>query len=304
MSQRNLPLAPGGGHDESPLLSAGSGPMEPTAGAGKPDVPRVWRTSAAAEEVRGLKASAQIANRLRVQIVRGEVLPGEMFPSEKTLMAHYQVSRPTLREAFRILESDGLITVVMGARGGAQAKLPDLSVAARHIGLYLQLQGATLSDVLEARAEYEPICARLLAERCTPEGLAALRTSADRQQEAIGHGIESEHGYVQWVDAAGEFHDLIADHCGNKTLAAQARALRDVFDAHRRIGIRQRREAPEWHGSPDFTGNVVAACRKLIELVRAGAGSSAEEHWRAHLRYVADHVLRSRDGDAVISLFE
>src|SRR5215218_6683547 len=114
--------------------------------------------------VRAPKTAELIATHIRRQIVRGELKEGDTLPPEVRLMEQFGVSRPTLREAFRILETESLISVRRGSRGGAQVMAPDLSVAARYVGLLLQLQGATIVDVYEARMVLEPVCARLLAE--------------------------------------------------------------------------------------------------------------------------------------------
>src|SRR5215469_13170744 len=88
--------------------------------------------------VRAPKTSELIAAQLRRQIVRGAVKPGEKLPPETRLMEQFGVSRPTIREAFRILETERLITVRPGSRGGAQVVAPDPTVAARYVGLLLQ----------------------------------------------------------------------------------------------------------------------------------------------------------------------
>src|SRR5882724_6891973 len=124
--------------------------------------------------VRAPKTGELIATRLRRQIVRGELKPGETLPAEGQLMEQYGVSRPTLREAFRILEAETLISVRRGSRGGARVVAPDASVAARYVGLLLQIQGATINDVYEARMISEPPCARLLALHRTDEDLEKL----------------------------------------------------------------------------------------------------------------------------------
>ena len=101
--------------------------------------------------VRAPKTAELIATHLRRQIVRGDLTPGETLPPEHQLMEQYGVSRPTLREAFRILEAETLINVRRGVRGGARVLAPDASVAARTIGVLLQMQGTTIDDVYEAR---------------------------------------------------------------------------------------------------------------------------------------------------------
>ena len=105
--------------------------------------------------VRAPKTAELIATLYRRQIVRSELRPGDTLPSEQQLMEQFGVSRPTLREAFRILEAEDLISVKRGSRGGARVTQPSLSVAARYVGLLLQVQGTTIADVYEARMVLE-----------------------------------------------------------------------------------------------------------------------------------------------------
>lgn len=252
--------------------------------------------------VRAPKAAAQIADRLRGQIVRGEFPPGEMLPSEKHMVVELGVSRPTLREAFRILESEGLITVLTGARGGPQVRLPDLSVASRHIGLYLQTRGTTLEDLMEAREEFESCCVRLLAQRCTREGLAEFNVCIEEQHRVWDNGIETSADFARWVYLTGEMHDLIARHCGNKTLEAQAKSLGEVLDAHRSLSLRLR-ENPEAYADMSYIPKTIADYERLVRLVEKRDAAGAEKFWRSHLRKAAEIVYRNRERDSTISLF-
>src|SRR5438445_51107 len=112
-----------------------------------------------ARAVRVPKTAELVAAHLRRQIVRGELKEGDALPPETALMEQFSVSRPTLREAFRVLESEALITVRRGSHGGARVHVPNGDVAARYAGLVLQFRETTLADVLEARAVIEPPCA-------------------------------------------------------------------------------------------------------------------------------------------------
>lgn len=105
--------------------------------------------------VRVPKAGELVAADLRRQIITGRLEPGAPLPNESVLMDRFGVSRPTLREAFRILESESIIKVLRGARGGARVVAPDGSVAARYTGLLLQYQGVPLADVYRARTAIE-----------------------------------------------------------------------------------------------------------------------------------------------------
>ena len=92
-----------------------------------------------------------VASHLRRQIVLGELKQGDQLPPESALMEQFGVSRPTLREAFRILEAEGAISVRRGVRGGARVQVPSVGIAARYVGLLLQYRGTLLSDVYDIR---------------------------------------------------------------------------------------------------------------------------------------------------------
>lgn len=80
--------------------------------------------SGAHRRVRPLKMSDQIASQIRRMIARGEIADGDWLPTEAELIRQFGVSRPTLREAFRLLEGDSFFTIRRGRPGGAQVTLP------------------------------------------------------------------------------------------------------------------------------------------------------------------------------------
>src|SRR4029450_10781895 len=87
------------------------------------------------------KAAEVVAAELRRQIVTGRLKPGDKLHPENVLTAEFEISRPTLREALRLLESESLITISRGKHGGARVSSIDLGSAARQVGVFLQLQG-------------------------------------------------------------------------------------------------------------------------------------------------------------------
>src|SRR5262245_6996791 len=80
--------------------------------------------------IRAPKTAELIAAQIRGQIVRRELEPGMTLPTETELMGQLGVSRPTLREAYRILEAESLISVRRGVGGGAVVLAPDVRVGA------------------------------------------------------------------------------------------------------------------------------------------------------------------------------
>src|SRR5581483_5962264 len=129
--------------------------------------------------VRVPKMAELVASDLRRRILRGELVENDALPSESALMERFGVSRPTLREAFRVLESESLISVRRGAHGGARVHLPNADSAARQAALVLEHRGVSMRDVYEARGVIEPGCAAMLAANRTPADLDELRAALE-----------------------------------------------------------------------------------------------------------------------------
>jgi DNA-binding FadR family transcriptional regulator len=143
-----------------------------------------------------------VARSLRRQIVQGDLSEGDPLPPESELMRQFGVSRPTLREAFRVLESENLIIIRRGARGGARVLAPSADVAARYAALLLQFRGATLVDVYRAREIIEPPMVRLLAEKRTQAQLKDVRARLEADARA---GTGEPHP----VDAKTSIHRML-----------------------------------------------------------------------------------------------
>jgi GntR family transcriptional regulator, transcriptional repressor for pyruvate dehydrogenase complex len=124
--------------------------------------------------VRSPKTAELVARSLRRMVVDGDLKDGDYLPNEAELMTHFGVSRPTLREAVRLLESERLVEVRRGSRTGARVRMPGPEIVARPVGLLLEVAGATMADVMVARSGIEPLAARLLAEQGTPSAIDEL----------------------------------------------------------------------------------------------------------------------------------
>jgi DNA-binding FadR family transcriptional regulator len=259
------------------------------------------------QPVRAPKTSELIAAQLRRQIVRGSVRAGEKLPPETQLMTQFGVSRPTIREAFRILEAEGLIVVRPGSRGGAQVVAPDQTAAARHVGLLLQLRGATIDDVYEARKIAEPVCAAMLARRRTEQDIADLAAVVAEVEAVVAEvesAVEARGGQpdpAQWVRLSYRFHELIMQRSGNKTVALQGALLQDIVATH--TALRASRSFGE-PGSPERFRQAVQAYKRLLALIEAGDADGAERLWRSHMDSAAAYLLKDDLRDKpVVELF-
>ena len=255
--------------------------------------PTLTEVEEATEEVGAPKAAEVVAGQLRRQIITGKVPQGEALPPESELMQTLGVSRPTLRAAFRILESEHLVTMRRGSRGGAWVSAPTTDVVARRAGVYLQYHGTKLDDVHRARAMIEPPAAALLAERNDASDVATLEAVLAEEKAAL-----DDRDLLREV---GErFHSTLVELTGNQTLIVFSAMLHGVIDAHTaRFQTAERARGARRHG-PDMHGEH----ERVTELIRAGAVREAEDYWAAHLESVRKILVSKGEADTVLDLMD
>lgn len=247
--------------------------------------------------IRSRKTAEIIADRIRKRIIRGELKAGGYLPPEAQLMETLGVSRPTLREAFRILEAENLIRVVRGARTGARVEMPQVEIASRHAGFLLQSQGTTVADVYEARLAIEPFAARQLAVSRSEEAAARLRREADLLTRLVDEGR-----YVEFMIGLTDFHCAIVELAGNRTLLLMTQMLRDVLARYQVELFTRRPMPPELQRKRALWG--LRSFRRLIELIEAGDADGAEAHWRLHTMNSNSSWVEPEDADRLIDIFD
>lgn len=223
------------------------------------------------------KTSELVADKIRAQIVRGELNEGDTLPPEGQLMDSLGISRPTLREAFRILEAEGLISVVRGSRTGAKVHKPSVELVARYAGYVLESQGTTISDLYQARLAIEPSVVRWLAS----EG-AAAKTGNLRKLLVQMERMLDEDRHEDFIDKVEDFHQLLVASTGLKTITFMSRILLSLAGKHQRDFQKRHPRNPESRAKSHRAG--LRSYIKLVDLIEAGEVESAVEHWRLHLR--------------------
>jgi GntR family transcriptional regulator, transcriptional repressor for pyruvate dehydrogenase complex len=168
-----------------------------------------------------------VADELRRQIVDGELADGDLLPPQAVLVERFNVSLVSLREALRILETEGLVSVRRGNQGGAVVHAPTKASAAYMLGLVLQSEHALLGDLGTALRDLEPTCAVLAAQRedrnssIVPE----LRKVNDQMSENLDEG-------PLFTDLGRSFHDTLVRGCGNATMMAVVGSLEALWSSH------------------------------------------------------------------------
>lgn len=221
--------------------------------------------------IRSPKTAELVAGTLRRMVVDGQLTDGDFLPNEAELMAHFGVSRPTLREAVRVLESERLVEVRRGSRTGARVRVPGPEIVARPAGLLLELSGATIADLIAARAGIEPLAVRLLAESGTPEAFDELEMMV---AEHIPAGWQSD----RLAQTTGDFHRRLVELSGNTTLAIIAGMLHEITVRHTEFAFKEGRPVSK----ADYD-KLMRSYGRLLRLLRSGDGAAAEAHWRKHV---------------------
>jgi DNA-binding FadR family transcriptional regulator len=235
----------------------------------------------------------QIADELRALIVSGELSEGDSLGHEPELVERFGVSRPSLREALRILEAEGLITVVRGALGGVVVHEPDERMTARTAALVLQARNVPLADVFEARRIIEPTAAGMVASS------RARRAAAKKLAKLID---EQEHA-IDDPDAFGvanaRFHSELVELAGNQTLSIVTEMLSEIVA--RAVTVVSRTDEASQSAATRRRG--IRSQSRLVELIEAGDAAGAEEHWRSHMA-VVKRVMLGQDATTVVDLLD
>ena len=185
------------------------------------------------------KAAMLVAQRIVRDALRDNMVAGDLLLPEKTMLEKYQTGRGTLREALRLLEFQGVISLKPGPRGGPVLQDPNATHLASTVVLLMQLKQAPFSTIVEVRSTMEPMISSLAAQRMTDESLADLATTIDQMREDMG----DQHSFL---DANKRFHDIIAWSSGNTLFGYIIDSLLGIMDGtvlgvdypgHRRTAI-------------------------------------------------------------------
>jgi len=228
----------------------------------------------ATDHIRIPKAAELVADTLRRRIITGEYAPDELLPSETALMQNFNVARTTVRDAVRILESEGLLVVRRGANGGGRVQVPSVAMVADHAALILQFRGTTLEDVHAARAMIEtPIAGMLAARSDDAEMIARLRAALEAEAAALDDPM-------QLAVAEGRFHQQLVSLSDSVTISLLSAVANRIIAQQVSEDIAERgsdaevlRQHHEAH----------RAHERLVDFIAVGAAREAETLWRQHL---------------------
>lgn len=173
---------------------------------------------------RPAKTAETVAAAIVRDIVPRNLSPGDTLPSEAAMLAHYRVSRASLREALRLLEVQELIRLKPGPGGGPIVTAVDPRHLAKITTLYLHLGGATYQELFEAVLVMAPIS----AERAARNGDRSLVSAA---MKPFLHEEQPLQGPAYWT-VTNEFHGSVEALAGNRVIELLGRIVGNIWHEH------------------------------------------------------------------------
>jgi GntR family transcriptional regulator, transcriptional repressor for pyruvate dehydrogenase complex len=245
------------------------------------------------ERIAQPRVAELVAGILRTRIVDGELADGDTLPKQDDLLAEFRVSRPSIREAMRILETEGLISVRRGNVGGAEVHAPDPRSAAYMLGLVMQSQHVTIADVADALRILEPACAALCAARAdrTTAVVPVLRKLNVETEEHL----DDEPAFTGY---ARRWHAAMVEACGNRTMILLVGALETVWSHHESLWAEDVAAEGRY---PDVRSrrSVLRAHVRITEVIESGNEEAAQRAARKHLDESQTYLLARDPGKRV-----
>jgi len=222
-------------------------------------------------------ASEQIAVEIRRYLLAHDLRPGDRLGTEQELAAEFGVSRPTLREALRLLAGSHLVRAATGPGGGIfVATTPNEGMSlnlTESIASMLESRSVSLYELLDARVHLEVPLAGLAAENATGKTATDLQAAID---EAEGNHPASP----EFRAADTRFHRVIASTAGNELLRGFTSWTLDVLQPSLIDTI-----------GDSIDGNAILDQHRAIRrAVQRQQPTAAQRAMRLHLEYLRDLV--------------
>jgi GntR family transcriptional repressor for pyruvate dehydrogenase complex len=233
--------------------------------------------------VRLPRAAEIVADELRSEILRSGTTGTDRLPPQEELLRRFDVGLPSIREALRILEVEGLITVHRGNVGGATIRLPDAYNVAYMLGMVLESRDVGLQDVAATIRRLEPICAGMCAERADPGTVGALRLLVKEQREAIDDP-------PRFNSLARAFHALVVEDCGSSSMAITVGSLVHLWTAHEQSWT----EVATVQGrfpNQNVQKKIIDVHEKMLDAIEAGDPKAATRISASHLEAAQTYHL-------------
>jgi GntR family transcriptional repressor for pyruvate dehydrogenase complex len=236
-----------------------------------------------AAQMKTQKRGDLVAEEIKRWIASGELRPGEKLPKEAELQELFSVSKVTAREALKVLEVQGLITISAGVNGGSTVAEVPLARAFQLMQNYLFFKDVSVNDIYAVRRILEPELAAGAVPHFSEADFADLERSIDICEPMVG----TEEQALEQRQEDLRFHDIIARANPNPFLRFLAQMLNEmlrqlvVLDGHASHDIYQ-----------NFGRDNVHSHRAILEAARRRDAREVYELTATHIVEAGEHVRK------------
>jgi GntR family transcriptional repressor for pyruvate dehydrogenase complex len=238
-------------------------------------------------QVRRPRVADVVADALRERVLSGDLADGDLLPRQDQLVEDFAVSPPSLREALRILETEGLVKPLRGNVGGARVELPRPEKVAYLLAMVLQARGVSIDDVAVSLAQLESLCAVMAARR---DDRAVVVAGLRERIEESRRALDDPDAYVR---SARRFHEDLVQACGNATLVIVLGAVEALWSAHVEALTLQRKAADSF--DLDYRERSIATHEAIADAIESGDVTLVSRLVRAHMDEPGKHRFVGND---------
>jgi len=231
-----------------------------------------------------LKRPDVFVKTVKAWISERRLRPGDRLPQERALIAEFGMSKGTVREGLKALETQGLITTRTGPRGGAFVADVPPDRAMSLLSNYFFFKNPSISDIYELRESLEPEMAASLIGSLSHEDFERLQ----RTMTIYSSPIESPENEHQQRLAEFAFHEVLADLCPNPLLSFFCRFLISLL---KNLAIcRKIYDEP----NPELFDTGRYYQMAVYEALKRGDADEARRVMRRHMQAAAQ-IMRQRE---------
>jgi GntR family transcriptional repressor for pyruvate dehydrogenase complex len=237
---------------------------------------RTGRGDVSLEPIKSTRIYEEIVRQIKAMIAEGRLTSGDRLPPERDLAEQFVVSRTSVREALRALESLGLIEI----RPGEGTFVREVSVEAliEPLALVMLSQREAIAELFEARAMLEPAIAGLAARRATPEEITEMERILDEQAKEIAAGRTG-------LPQDAQFHTAVGAAAHNRAITRIAHAVMDLLTQSREDSLNTPGRPTRSHQDH----------RRILDAIIRRDDAGARQAMLDHLEAVEHLVLGDRE---------
>ncbi len=224
------------------------------------------------EPIKSTRIYEEIVRQIKTMIAEGRLKSGDQLPPERDLAEKFLVSRTSVREALRALESLGLVEIRPGE--GTFVREVSIESLIQPLALVMVSQREAIGELFEARRLLEPMIAGLAASRATRDDIQEMERILDEQAKEVAAGRT---GLVQ--DA--QFHAALGAASHNRAITRIVNTLIDLLAQSREVSL----------STPGRPERSHLDHRRLLEAIARRDEIRAQQAMQDHLETVENLVF-------------